>query len=291
VYNKGEVWIDDVYLAMEPNPRTPPAILNWIYLRSEDAGLLPFRTSAQIEKMEELLRSVPAENFWGIIFICEEVYKTDIRFNDDVNTTWFGETVLGYPLYLAENPGAKEDEWKDEMYLRMVRGFYNHFHPFTKVGITVGQDTIIEINRDSFFGEPASAFVQQYCDFVVLYVYTINLQFFYDWPGRVPTRTYISCCDELFPKQWKFWILTRIFDDWQEEWEREAIALEMKNCLDRNMVIVSYYWSEPPFAQQWADMLRCIELYATNQPYYEVLTYGENRLTGVVGYTYGYVGY
>jgi hypothetical protein len=283
VYNKGEVWIDEAYVDMEPSPRTAPAILDWAYLRLNSSGLLPFRTADQIEKVEELLRTIPTRNFWGLIFIAEEVYRTDIQFNDDVNATWFGEKLLGYPQYLAQNSGAREDEWRDEMYLRMIRGFYDYFSLLTKIGITWGW-----LNPNDwieYYGQPAISFIQQHYDFLVLYPYTENLTYWLQ-----SSKPYLSAVEEIFVNQKKFWILTRCWDYSINDWEREAIALEMKNCLDRNMVVTCYYDSEPPFEQQWADMLKCVELYNANQPYYEVLTYGKNLLTGVVGYTYGYVG-
>jgi hypothetical protein len=282
VYNKGEVWIDEAYVDMDPSPRTAPAILDWTYLRLNGSGLLPFKTPAQVEKVEELLGTIPTEKFWGIIFIAEEVYRTDIQFNGDVNATWFGEKLLGYPQYLAQNSGATEDEWRDEMYLRTIRGFYDHFSLLTKVGITWGW-----LNPNDwieYYGQPAISFIQQHYDFIVLYPYTENLAY---WLHS--SKPYLSAVEETFVNQKKFWILTRCWDYSMNDWEREAIALEMKNCLDRNIVITSYYYSKPPFEQQWADMLKCVELYNTNQPYYEALTYGENRLTGVVDYTYGCV--
>jgi hypothetical protein len=283
VYNKGDVWINDTCLTMTPNPITATTILNWIDLRLEATGLLPFRTATQIEKTENWLRKIPTENFWGIIFIAEEIYKTDIQFNDDVNATWFSEKLLGYPQYLAQNLNATEDEWRDEMYLRMIRGFYDCFHVLTKVGITLGCNALMPTYQEEYYGEPAFEFIKEHYDFAIFYFYTTNLEDFKQ------TKAYFSVVDTEFSRQKKFWIITQFWEYSKETWERESIALEMKNALDRGMVMMTYYSS--PMPEQWADMLRCVELYNNNQPYYESLTYGKNLLTGVVGNTYGYVGY
>ena len=68
----------------------------------------------------------------------------------------------------------------------------------------------------------------------------------------------------------------------------EAIALEMKNSLDRNMVItvsVSQTYKE----EIWDYMLSSIYLYITEASYYERYVEGQNLLTGYVGNTYGWV--
>jgi hypothetical protein len=268
-------------------------ILNWYDLHPPSM----IKTEAELKSIEEGLKSVPIENFWGIFFIAEEHYRTHIAFYDAVNTTWFGEKLLGYPLYLKGNPSTTRDQWKDEMYLRMIRGFYNYFHPKTKVGITAPAGSVIANYRDLSwlggipycFGEPAMAFIRERYDFVFLYGYAVNLEDFNEW-----FKPYFSLTDQLFSMQKKFWILTRIWDEpppWGnvDVWEKEAIALEMKNCLGRNMVITSYYWNNPPLKETWALMLKAVELYNREAPYFENYVYGENLLTGYVGDTYGWV--
>jgi hypothetical protein len=128
------------------------------------------------------------------------------------------------------------------------------------------------------------AFIKEHYDFVFLYAYTRNLEDFY-W-----TKKYFLEIDQMFQKQKKFWILTRIWRGINDQtWEREAIALEIKNCLHRNIVVTSYYVTEPPLAETWILIKRAIELYDSNAPYFEEYVYGENLLTGYVGTTYGWV--
>jgi hypothetical protein len=269
-------------------------ILNWRSVHPPENPFNPFTTSAEIQQVEGNLTSIPAENFWGIIFVCEETYRTHVAFDDDVNTTWFGENLLGYPLYLTENPTATQDQWKDEMYFRMIRGFYNYFHPRTKIGITAnGMSTILNWKNTSplkgkgvpyFFGEEAMDFIKQNYDFVILYAYTSNLTDYDVW-----TRQYFSFIDATFQNQKKFWILTRVWDYNQAYWETEAIALEIKNCLDRGIAITTYYWSTPPIEETWPLILKAVALYNAKLPYYESDVYGTNLLTGYVGNTYGWV--
>ena len=280
VYNRGEVWIDEASLTMEGwQPPTVPVILNWYTLRLS----LPIRTEQALTNLEEGLISISTENFWGIISPgYEEVYRIHIAFDDDLDTMWFGENLLGYPLYLAEKPDATKDEWMDEMYLRMIRGFYNYFSPLTKVGITWGWTDAA--NWNTIYGEPAITFIQQHYEFLFFYPYTIDLE---DWLKR--NKPYLSAVEQLFPNQKKFWILTRIWPGNEARWEREAIALEMKSCLDRNMVITTYHESNPSLEETWALMLKSIELYDSKASYYETLIYGRNLLTGYMGDTYGWV--
>lgn len=249
VYNKGEVWIDEAYVDMEPSPRTAPAILDWTYLRLNSSGLLPFRTADQIEKVEELLRTIPTENFWGVIFIVEEVYRTDVQFNDDLKATWFSKKLLSYPQFLAQNSGATEDEWRDEMYLRMIQGFYDYFSPSTKVGITWG------ITNSSmwkeYYGQPATSFIQQHYDFIVLYPYTSSSE---DFSQR--TEPYVSLVCDQFPNQTKFWILTRKWGYNEHYWQPDVLELEIKTCLDNNINTLTYYESDPPLEEVWPLMLR-----------------------------------
>jgi len=280
VYNRGDVWIDETSLTIEGwQPPTIPVILNWYEFRPS----LPIRTQEALTNLEQGLKSIIMENFWGIISPgSEEIYRTHIAFNDDVDTMWFGERLLGYPLYLAESPDATRDAWNDEMYLRMIRGFYNYFSPLTKVGITWG---ITDPNSWNYaYGEPAATFIQQHYDFLFLYPYTTNLE---DWLRR--GKPYLSAVEELFPNQKKFWILTRVWDDNRPYWQREAIALEMKNCLERNIVVMPYWSTEPPLKETWPLILKAIQLYNGNVTYFENYIDGKNLLTDYVGKTYGWV--
>lgn len=236
-------WVT-VYTPTYQRPREDlSVILNYHTLHNPyNPSFNPFVTEADLKTVEQGLKTVPTENFWGIIFIAEEHYKTHVKFNDDVNTIWFGEVLLGYPLYLAESPGATVNQWKDEMWLRMIRGFHNYFSPLTKVGITASGSSIVPNwkNRSwckgigKYWGDPAMTFIREHYDFVILYAYTDNLEDFTSW-----TSQYLQLVDQLFQKQKKLWILTRIFGAGNENWEREAIALEVKNCLDRNIVITT----------------------------------------------------
>jgi len=277
----------DWIIAVDPNygTRNTPIVLNWWSLHPAFVEGDPnkFKTESDIKTVEEKLKTVPAENFWGIIFISAEHYKTHVDFNDSVNTTWFGEALLGYPLYLREKPGATKLEWREEMYFRMIRGFYNYFKDKTKVGITAGGWPQTGIGN---FGVQGWDFVKENYDFVVLYLYTTNLE---DFNSR--TKSYFDFIDANYPKQKKFWILTRIWDSNQATWEREAIALEMKNCLDRKIIVTTYISSapKPPFEEVWSLMLKATELYDTKAPYFESYFYGKNLLTGYVGNTYGWI--
>jgi len=281
VSNKGEVWLDEVSLVAKGwKPRKDAfLILNW-YTRG--FPLKPFKTRDDLKKTEEAFKNVSAENFWGIIFISEEIYKTHIDFEDNVNELWFGERLLGYPLYVAEKPNATRGDWIDEMYFRMIRGFYNYFHNRTKVGITWGWTN--PAVWEKYYGNPATKFIQQHYDFLFLYPYTETLE---DFLQR--TKPYISSVEELFPSQKKFWILTRAFSDTKNAWMPEAIALEMKYCLDRGIVVTAYHMNDPPFDETWTLMKKAIELYNNKATYYEKSVNGKNLLTGYTGYTYGWV--
>jgi len=267
-------------------------ILDWYRLHPPYGPFNPFETVSEIKQVEEGLKSVQTENFWGIIFICEEHYRVHVGFNDDVDTTWFGERLLGYPLYLQEDASATLDEWKDEMFLRMIRGFYNYFHEKgLKVGVTMNAGALVVNLRGQswshgipkYWGQLAFDFIKNRYDFVILYAYTRNLEDF-QW-----TKEYFSLIDQHFQKQKKLWILTRIWDNNREAWEREAIALEIKNCLDRNIAVTSYRGTEPPFEETWALMKKAVELYYSDAPFFETYVYGKNLMTGYVGNTYGWV--
>ena len=103
-------------------------------------------------------------------------------------------------------------------------------------------------------------------------MYNPNLDIF-EYAGK----QYLSIIDQLFSNQKKFWILTNIWDYNTDIWKLEAIALEMKNCLDRNMLITIFYQSNPPIEQGWLLMLKAIELYEsgrlTMKPMFTVETF------------------
>jgi len=271
-------------------------ILNWVDVHTpwnDDGTANTFKTENDIKTVETAFKTVPTGKFWGVIFICEEHWRMHIAFDDDVNTTWFNEQLLGHPLYLVEVPGATKEDWIDEMYLRMIRGFYNYFHygRGMAVGITANGVSLIPNwkNRPAakglpyYYGEPAMVFIKEYYDFVILYAYTVNLEDFQS------TKQYFSLIDQLFQKHKKFWILTRIFDNNRDVWELEVTALEIKNCLDRGIVITCYYWNEPPFNETWPLIKKAIKLYDSRAPYFESYINGKNMLTGYVGNTYGWV--
>ena len=254
-----------------------------------------FETAAELNKVEQDLMAIPTANFWGILFIREEHYRNIVNFNDDVDTTWFGERLLGYPLYLVETPGATVDDWKDEMYLRMIRGFYNYFSPLTKVGISAGgpslyHPTYKEKSYLEYFGQPAMDFMQNY-DFVFLLRYSVNLE---DYKARM--EPYFAVADQLFQNQKKFGIITRKWGHNLNTWEPEAIGPEMFNYLKRNCVVMTYeehaaggYFEPPTFSEMWLLMLRGRELYYIRAPYTENRVPDTNLLTGYIGDTYGFV--
>lgn len=283
----------------QPNKPDLRMILSW--LESTQPGrhhTTPISTAEQLNIHENNLKTVPTENFWGIYAVHAEFVKQHIAFNEDLNTTWFGETLLGYQLYLQENPSATQDQWKDEMYLRMLRGFYDYFHARgVKVGYTMGAYVSIKIsNIQSYLGWPAFNYMRENFDFMELYAYTHNLGpadgrswngEAEDWPeGGV--NNYFSVIDQYFSSQQLFWCLTRRWND-EATWEWEAMALEIKNALDREMVICPYYSNDPPLSEQWPVILNALDLYDQNAQYYEEYVYGENLLTGYAGETYGWV--
>lgn len=252
-----------------------------------------FITEQDLQEVEIALKAVDMSKFKGITFF-EEHITEHVTFNDDVNLVWFGETLLGYPLYLNEAPSASEQEWREEMYFRMVRGFYNYFH---ELGVDVGTTGSASelINQEGgrswrpgveyYWGLKAFDFIKGNYDFVVFYIYTVDLDDF------VWTKEYFDFIDQHFSNQKKFWILTRIWSWSEGAWEPEAIALEMKNCLDRNMVITTYLGAnpDPPLDEIWAYILDSIDLYDAEAPYYENYVEGRNLLSNYVGYTYGWV--
>ena len=88
-------------------------ILCWDYLISYDA---PW-TTANLQAMETAYKTqVPANKFWGILFLGEENYKKFITgytysdgsvlqgFDENMNITWFNENLQGYTKYLQTYP-------------------------------------------------------------------------------------------------------------------------------------------------------------------------------------------
>jgi hypothetical protein len=261
-------------------------ILNWYDLHPPYPNGVnnPIVTETDVKTIESQLKTVQASNLWGIIGpVCEEHYRSHMQFEDNLNTTWFDESLLGYSVYLTENAGATRYQWQDEMFLRFVRGFYNYFKgKGLKVGITADAWAVSDIPY--FYGQPAFDFIRQQYDFVFLYAYTENLTDFQR------TKEYYTAIDQFFQKQLNFWILTRGYDFSYGTWEVEAKALELKNCLDRRMIITtSIYEENPTFSETWILMLKAIQLYNGNAPYFETYVNGTNLLTGHVGNTYGWV--
>lgn len=294
ITNKGEVWIDDTYLAIEGyTPRPIDVILNWENLRTPTIGGQhnKFRTAEDLKDVEDKLKSIPAGNFYGVIFIYEEYYRYHVGFNDDVDTTWLGERLQGYPIYETENPGTTESQWMDEMFLRMVRGFYTYFHGITKVGMTATPVTLIpnfhnwgEGGLQGYYGTPAMNFIRNNYDFICLYCYTDTLETFNEWNNQ-----FYPIIDQLFGSLEKIWILTRIWSYNEGTWKPDSIALEMKNSLDRDMTITTYYRSNPALENTWPLMLKAAELHEAAAPYYEELVYGKNLMLDYTGNTYGWV--
>ena len=185
------------------------------------------------------------------------------------------------------------------MMLRMIRGFYNYWHgQGVQVGITGGGSSLIpdssqDTQVDMRYGSPALEYIADYYDFIFAYNYTKDLS------GLNGLKYYLNELDTVYPNQKMFWILTRSWGDssGNPTWtiEPEAVALEMKNCLDRNYVITTYQDTlndgTPPYtlSQWWSYMQTACALYDANAPYYEQVVYGTNMLTGVTGYTYGWV--
>jgi hypothetical protein len=196
----------------------------------------------------------------------------------------------------------------EENWYRIIRGFYNYFHAKgLKVGSSMEVETLVPGFRgksyprgpQTYYGTNGFNFIKSYYDFIVSYGYALNLEDFQQWfkPGYL-------LIDQNFPSQKKFWIITRPWNEtWSVNgqqvwvpnvWEPEAIALEMKNSLDGNMVILTYSdasnWpSGYTYPQFWQWILKGVDLYNNNRPYYEQYVYGTNLLTGYVGNTYGWV--
>jgi len=251
-----------------------------------------FVTEEDLREVETALLAVNTSKFQGISFF-EEHYTMHIGFEDGLNYTWLGrELLVGYDIWLADHPDSNQTEWKNEMYLRMVRGYYEYFHnKGLKVGMLVGGGAIVENwkNRDwckgpeDTFGNPAYTYMKSHLDFIVCYSY-ISVYDEIIWLKR-----YWEKLEEDFPTQQKFYILTRKWDYNYDIWEPEAFAVEMKNGLDHNAVLLIYYDNDPPREEAWNWILTGIELYDNNAPYYEYYVEGRNLLTGYVGETYGWV--
>lgn len=273
-------------------------ILNAVnfHLPFVSGGANHFKTAEQLTTVESYYKrriDSVAYKLWGIIFLGEEHYRYHCRFEDITeDVTWFDtETLRGYESYrLNENPTATLDEWNKEMYLRMVRGFTNYYKArVPNVGITLEQVD----KPEAFFGTPALEFIRDNMDFIFCYPYCRNLNHF---NSRV--KNYFSVLDGYFVGRSKpvvFWILTRPWGGTVAEWQREAIALEMKNCLDRSTFIpvvttyASNIHSGYDILQWWSDIRRCMELYEAEESYFEEYVYGRNLLTNQVGNTYGFV--
>ncbi|MBM3283025.1 hypothetical protein FJY90_02115 [Candidatus Gottesmanbacteria bacterium] len=237
--------------------------------------------------VENRHKSVPAGKFWGIDFIREEIDKTWFsKLDNNANCAVFGENILGYNVFKDTAPYANEESWKDEMYFRVIRGFYNHIksrNPPEKIGITMGGDLLTW--WQSHVGEKAMNFIKTNYDYVIFYSYTKDLGLFRSYTKPM----YLTLIDDFFSKQKKFWIVSR---NWPQLLiiEPEIIQLEVKNALDRNIVVLSYGPAglDPPEVIDY--MAKSVDLYK-NAPgnYHEEYTGGVNMITGKVGNTYGFV--
>jgi hypothetical protein len=285
-------WVFTYVHENSPSESSISLILNWYSLRRSQPSNY-FYEEEDLKRVETAFKELNVTKYWGIIFISEETYRSHVAFYDSVNITWFGENLCGYAIYKQENPHATSDQWKDEMFLRMTRGFFTYFHEKgTKVGITAHEKAAS--NHLYCYGEPAANFIKDNYDFVVLYAYTLDLD---DFNSR--TKTFFDLIDSNFQKQKKFWIITRIFDDTPDNWEPEAIALEMKNCFDRGIVVTSYVSTSSPFRnvtdkqqaaeQVWHLFTEGNKLYNANVSYFESYVNGTNLLTRSSGLTYGWV--
>jgi hypothetical protein len=277
-------------------------ILCWDYLISYDA---PW-TTANLQTMETsykaLVSNGQAAKFWGILFLGEENYKKFITaegsvtqgFDADMDITWFDESLQGYTVYHAANPSATVQQWGNEMMLRMLRGFYTYWHAQgLQVGITGGGSSLIpnatqDTQGDMRYGTPAINYIAATYDFIFAYNYTRNLS------GLTGLNTYMAVLDSKYSGQKIFWILTRSFTGYNIE--AEAVALEMKKCLDRSYVITTYEDTlndgTPAYtlAQWWTYLQTCITLYQTDlSDYHESLMVGinyVNQLTGATAASY-----
>jgi hypothetical protein len=252
-------------------------------------------TDTTLAALENRYKAIPTASFDGVSFLAEEVYRFYVNFENGTNTTWFGERMLGWDFY-----GGVRDAWQKEMYFRMLRGFANYFHSIGKeVGITMHPATVMQspwdgyapprLGPDYFFGNSGYNYILSNFDYVILYDYTNNLDDFLNL-----TKPYLAVVDALPQHLQKYWILTRPWGDTWQIWEREARALEMKNCLDRGIIIVTYQDAGPytpnyNFTEAFNDMKKCVNLYETNQRYVESFVSATNLMTGITGTTYGYV--
>jgi len=226
-------WVFTHRAEYTPSESGANLILNWYTLRKSQPANY-FYEEWDLKNVEKAFKELNVSKYWGLIFISEETYRNHVAFYDDVNITWFNEHLCGYDIYQHENSSATKDEWKDEMFLRMIRGFYSYFHQKgVRVGITCKDGAA---NYHIYhYGEPAANFIKDNYDFIVLYAYTFDLE---DFLSR--TGPFFDTVNEHFQRLKKFWIITRTFSGTSENWEPEAMALEMKNCFDANIIVTSY---------------------------------------------------
>ena len=248
-------------------------------------------TADDLAEIEGQVMLWDASKFWGVIFLSEEWWKPKVQFENGMSYTWFGQWLAGYDVWLGSHPGWTKEEWRSEMYYRLVYGFYEYFKAQgVRVGHTMGMGTVLPQNRETYFGAKAWDYIRDNSDFIFFYTYTKHLE---HWLAG--EKAYFDYVDELMAGGAKpFFILTQRWYDkpWWDDWEPEAIALEMKNALDRDMVITVYRYNSrwnPDFHENWALMLQSVELYKQGAPYYEEYVAGRNLLTGYDGQTYGWV--
>ena len=279
-------------------------ILNWYSLDvpwgdgGNGASANEIQTAEELNSIENQLRNIPIQNFWGTLWFGSEEHRLTHfdNFNDDVDTMWFNERIVGYPIYLKEAPGASRDMWAEEMMLRLMRGACNYWHSKgLKVGVMMGGGTLVDNFRGkshydgpaSAWGLPAYNYWRNNFDFVVMYPFTCTLEYYQLW-----TVQYWEVVERDLTKQIKFLIPPQSWSWWNgpdasdPRWifEEEAVALELKWAFDHGYIITPYYRGG-----YWDYAVKGMELYLQNKPYYEEYVSGENLLTHKKGLVYGWV--
>ena len=252
-------------------------------------------TAEELNYIENQLRTIPTQNFWGTLWFGSEEHRLTHfdNFNDDVNTTWFNERILGYPLYLKEAPRATREVWADEMMLRLMRGACDYWHSKgLKVGVMMGGGTLVDTFRDldyyggpsATWGMPAYNYWRNNFDFCVMYPFTCNLEYYNTW-----TVQYWDVVERDLTKQIKFLIPPQSWhwnglDAQDPRWvfEEAAVALELHWAFEHGYIVT-------PYEENTQIVKAAIKLYTQNMPFYYYYVEGKNLLTNFTGPTYGWV--
>jgi hypothetical protein len=290
-------------------------LLNW-YIQHEPwigGAINAFTSEAELRSIEQAYinaYNTYGSNFEGVSFLGEEHHCEHIMFPDTLDMQWFGENLQGYAVWLQSHPNQSQRLWRQDMLFRMIRGFYNYFHARNKlVGFhfmyTFLKDWQFQFNQgwELYLGEQARAFLNENYDYMYFYIYTWSLTSWTTRGYRFPNTTalpkdYFLLIDQLFPNPnlEKRWILTRKWSA-NDQWEVEAIALEVKHALDRGMDITVYRnhdpaLNTPTFNEFWSYLTTAINLYNTKSyMYIEQRANGVNLLTGETGFSYGWIDY